>query len=122
MKLSELAQKTDSAIEQGSPDMEISGAAGLDIAGPKDISFLANPKYTPQIASTKAGALFLNTGVSTERTDIAILRAKDSYVAYTLALREFYPAGSAIAGIHPTAVIDASAEVSPQAEIGANVV
>lgn len=122
MKLSELAERTQSVIEQGSPETEISGAAGLDIAEPDEISFLANPKYTPQIIETKAGAVFLNEGVKVERTDIAVLRSKDSYVAYTLALRLFHPSEAVAPGIHPSAVIDATSTVSENAEIGANVV
>ena len=122
MKLSELAEKTGSMIEQGSPEMEVTGAAGLDIAGRSEISFLANPKYTPQIATTNAGALFLNEGVTIERSDVAILRAKDSYVAYTLALREFYPVEMIEPGAHPAAIIDPSAQVSPAAQVGPNVV
>src|SRR5687767_7949577 len=90
MKLSELAEKTGSVVEQGSPDTEISGGAGLDIAASDQVTFLANPKYTPQITTTKAGAIFLNKSVKVDRSDIAILRTKDSYVAYTLALREFH--------------------------------
>ena len=122
MKLSELAERTQSVIEQGSPETEISGAAGLDIAKPDEISFLANPKYTPQIAETKARAVFLNKDVKVERNDIAILRASDSYVAYTLALRLFHPAEPIAPGLHPTAIIDPTATVSANAEIGANVV
>src|SRR5258708_26588435 len=62
MKLSKLAKQTSSTIENGSPDLEITSAAGLDIAGEGDVTFLANPKYTPQIESTKAAAIFLNEG------------------------------------------------------------
>jgi len=122
MKLSELAEKTNSVIEQGSPDFEITAAAGLDIAGPDDISFLANPKYTPQVKETKAGALFLNDGVQLDRTDIAVLRANDAYLAYTRALRLFHPEPKANRSVHPSAVIDETAVVGNGCEIGANVV
>lgn len=122
MKLRELAEKTRSTIEQGSPEIEITAAAGLDIAGPQDVTFLANPKYTPQLATTRAGAVFLNEGVAPGRTDIAVLRARDAYVAYTETLRLFYPAQPVVPSVHPTAVIDPSASVSELAEIGANVV
>jgi UDP-3-O-[3-hydroxymyristoyl] glucosamine N-acyltransferase len=122
MKLSNLAELTFAVIENGSPETEITSAAGLDIAGTGDITFLANPKYTPQIASTKASAIFLNEGAKIERTDIAVLRAKDAYLAYTRALRLFFPVAAITLGIHPTAVIDSTARVSEQAEIGANVV
>ncbi|HMT08068.1 MAG TPA: LpxD N-terminal domain-containing protein, partial [Pyrinomonadaceae bacterium] len=122
MKLSELAKLTDSTLENGDGELEITSAAGLDIASPSDVSFLANPKYTPQINDTKAGAIFLTNGVKIERTDIAVLRVADSYVAYTLALRAFFPEPELRAFIHPTAVIDDTATVHPNVEIHANVV
>ena len=123
MKLLELARETASVIEQGSPDLEITSAAGLDIAGPSDISFLANPKYTPQIQETAAGAIFVNDGVEVGRTDIAVLRAKDAYVAYTLArVRLFFPEPEIVPAIHPSASIDSSAVVASDVEIHANVV
>jgi UDP-3-O-[3-hydroxymyristoyl] glucosamine N-acyltransferase len=122
MKLSDLGREISCRIEIGSPDREITSAGGLDIAGPDDISFLANPKYTPQILTTRAGAVILNEGVAIERDDIAVLRAKDAYVAYTLALRLFFPETAIVAGIHTSAVIDKSAEVAENVEIGANTV
>lgn len=122
MKLSELAERTSATIEQGSPEQEITSAAGLDIASESDITFLANPKYTPQVNETRAAAIFLSENTPIERKDIAILRVKDSYVAYTQALRLFFPEPAIVPGIHPTAVIDPSAKVAENVEIHANVV
>lgn len=122
MKLSELAEKTFCVIEQGDENLEISSAAGLDIAGKGDITFLANPKYTPQIQDTKASAIFLNENVVLDRQDIAILRAKDSYLAYTRALRIFNPAPEVVASIHLSAVIHETAKIAANVEIMANVV
>ena len=122
MKLSDLARETGSSIENGSPEVEIASAAGLDIAGKSDVTFLANPKYTPQISKTRAGAIFLNEGVTIDRNDIAVLRARDAYVAYTLALRLFFPEPEIVPGIHPTAVIDSAAKIASDVEIHANVV
>jgi UDP-3-O-[3-hydroxymyristoyl] glucosamine N-acyltransferase len=122
MKLEELAERTFSVIEQGAPDLEITGAAGLDIAGAGDVTFLANPKYTPQIHQTKAGAIFLNEKERIERTDIAVLRAKDPYLAYTRALRIFNPPPPVKAFIHPRAVIHETAQLAENVEIHANVV
>jgi UDP-3-O-[3-hydroxymyristoyl] glucosamine N-acyltransferase len=121
MKLSELAAKTSAVVERGDPNHEITSAAGLDIAGNGDVTFLANPKYTPDVAGTKASAIFLSEGVAITREDIAVLRAPDAYLAYTRALREFFPEAKAKAGIHPTAVIDPTAEIADDAEIAANV-
>ncbi len=122
MKLSELAEKTRSVIERGSPDLEIASAAGLDIAGGGDISFLANPKYTQQVAETRAAAVFLNKDTAIGRDDIAVLRADDAYVAYTRALRLFFPEPELNPFVHPSAVIDETAEVADDVEIHANVV
>jgi UDP-3-O-[3-hydroxymyristoyl] glucosamine N-acyltransferase len=122
MKLSELAETTFSVIETGSPELDINAAAGLDLAGDGEITFLANPKYTPQIKETKASAIFLADSVEIDRTDIAVLRAKDPYLAYTRALRAFHGSPKLRPSIHPSAVINESAEISEDVEIMANVV
>jgi len=64
----------------------------------------------------------LNEGVEIERTDIAVLRSKDSYLAYTRILRLFHPDREVLSFVHPTAVIDGTADVSLQVEIHANAV
>ncbi|MGB7210733.1 MAG: UDP-3-O-(3-hydroxymyristoyl)glucosamine N-acyltransferase [Pyrinomonadaceae bacterium] len=122
MKLSELAERTFCEIAHGSPDMDIIAAAGLDIAASGEITFLANPKYKPQIATTKASAIFLGENATTDRADLAVLHAKDPYLAYTRALRIFYPIRPLRPFMHPSAVIDETAVVSPETEIHANVV
>ncbi len=122
MKLSILAEKTFSRIVQGDENFEITGAAGLDIAESGQITFLANPKYTPQIKETKAGAIFLNEDVSLERQDIAVLQTKDAYLAYTRALRLFNPEPEITSFVHPSAIIAETAKVAKNVEINANVV
>ncbi|HQZ83590.1 MAG TPA: LpxD N-terminal domain-containing protein, partial [Pyrinomonadaceae bacterium] len=91
MKLSDLADKTDSIIERGDNAFEITSAAGLDLAENGEITFLANPKYTSQINETRASAIFLAEGIKLDREDIAVLRSNDPYLAYTKALRAFFP-------------------------------
>jgi UDP-3-O-[3-hydroxymyristoyl] glucosamine N-acyltransferase len=122
MKLAELAKAARASIESGAEDIEIKGAAGLDIAGEGEVTFLANPKYTPQVASTGASAIFVSEGVDIARDDLAVLRSEDAYVSYTLALRAFHPEPELDPFIHPTAVIDPSADVAEGVEIGAHVV
>jgi UDP-3-O-[3-hydroxymyristoyl] glucosamine N-acyltransferase len=121
MKLSELAALTAASIDGNFSDVEITGAAGLDDAGPRDVTFLANPRYTPRINSTKAGALYLSENAQTDR-DIPVLRAKDPYLAFTRALRLFHPEQKFTAFIHPSVVIDATAKVADNVWLGAGVV
>ncbi len=122
MKLSELAEKTFAVIEKGDENGEIIGAAGLDIAESGQITFLANPKYTPQIKHTKADAIFLNEKEICDRLDITVLRTKDPYLAYTRALRIFHPEPEINSFIHKTAVIEKNTKVAENVEINANVV
>ncbi len=118
MKLSELANKTGARLE--GTDCEIVGAAGLDEAQQGHITFLSNPRYTPKVNSTSASAIYLAEEVKTEK-DISILRAKDPYLAFTRALRIFYPENAIEPFIHPAAAIDPSAKVAQNVSIGAGV-
>jgi UDP-3-O-[3-hydroxymyristoyl] glucosamine N-acyltransferase len=119
MKLSDLASQTGARVE--GKDVEITGAAGLDEAREGHVTFLANPRYTPKVNSTLASAIYLAEDVTTEKA-ISILRVKDPYLAYTRALRIFYPDQKPEPAIHPTAVIDSSATVAANVSIGACVV
>ena len=122
MNIAELAERTGAQLE-GDAALEISSAAGLDIAGPGQVTFLANPRYTGQVQTTHAAAIYLGDKMTTEgRADLAVLRVRDPYLGYTRALRLFHPAPVCVPALHPTAVIDPTAEVSPQARIGAHVV
>ncbi len=121
MKLSELANLTAARLDEDSGDLEITGAAGLDEAQIGDISFLANPRYTPKVNTTNASAIYLAEGAPVERK-IPILRAVDPYLAYTRALRLFHPEPGYSSFVHPSAVIDPSSEVAEDVSIGAGVV
>src|SRR6266566_91492 len=105
MKLSELAKLTGASVEAGFNDIEITGAAGLDDAGPADVSFLANPRYTAKVNTTRAAAVYLAEEALIYRA-IAALRTKDPYLAYTQALRLFHPEPTFAAMVHESAVID----------------
>src|SRR4026209_1682940 len=122
MKLSDLAANTRANISVGDPEMEITGAAGLDIAGEGEVTFLANPKYTPQIKTTLASAIYLNETEDPAREDIAVLRAKDPYLAYTRALRLFHPEAELHPDVHPSATLHETADVALTVEMHANAV
>ena len=91
MKLSELAEITNAPYESSDGDIEITGAAGLEQAEPGQVTFLSNPRYTPKVAATAASAIFVGADVEVTRNDLAILRIKDPYLAFTRALIAFHP-------------------------------
>lgn len=122
MKLSELARLTGARVEERFNDVEVTGAAGLDEAEPGHVAFLANPRYTPRVQTTRASAVFLAEGVEAVREDIAVLFARDPYLAYTRALRLFNPEPEFEPLVHPSAVVDPSARLGEGVAIGASTV
>jgi len=118
MKLSELATHTGARIDGETLDIEILGAAGMDDAREGQVTFLANPRYTPRVNTTLASAIYLSEEAQIEKR-IPILRTKDPYLAYTRALRLFHPEPELQPFIHPAAVIDASARIAARVSIGA---
>src|SRR5271170_7223416 len=120
MKLSAIASALDVRLENGSPDTEISGLNGIELAGPGELTFVSNPKYAGAARTTRASAVIV--GEDFPAIAAAMLRAKDPYLAFALALELFHrPVGYA-AGVHPTAVVDASARVGANAHVGPYVV
>lgn len=114
MKLIKIAIATGARIESGDPEMEISGAAGLDEARPGEISFLANPRYALRVKRTRAAAIFLSESATIDGGDnqIALLRSSDPYLAYARALRIFHPEAGVEHFIHPSAFIETTAKIA----------
>jgi UDP-3-O-[3-hydroxymyristoyl] glucosamine N-acyltransferase len=119
MKLGELAARLGAEL-RGDADVEITGVKGIEEAGPSEVTFVANPRYGGLARKTKAAAVL----VEPEFPDIeaATLRLKNPYYAFSRALGFFYQPPTYAPGVHPTAVIDATAKIGEGAHIGAYVV
>jgi UDP-3-O-[3-hydroxymyristoyl] glucosamine N-acyltransferase len=119
MKLAELADRLGAEC-YGNPDAEITGVTGIEEAGPEHVTFVANPKYTGLAKKTRAGAVLVAPDFP--EIEAATLRIKNPYLAFARAIEIFHPAPAYPPGIHPTAVIPASARIGEGASIGAYVV
>lgn len=120
MKLAQIATTLGARLENGSPDMEITGVAGIKEAGPGQLTFVANPKYAAAARTTKASAVI----VADEFPAIssAMLRSKNPYLAFARALEVFCRPPRYEPGVHPTAVLHPSAKVGADAHVGPYVV
>ena len=116
MKLSTLAAHLGATL-QGDPDAEVTTAAGLEEAHAGQISFVANPKYTPLARTTQATAVLVEPAF--ESIAAATLRIPNPYLAFARALEILYQPPAYAPGIHPTAVIAPTAHIGPGAHIGA---
>ena len=95
----------------------ITGVSTLDSAGPRQIAFLANPKYRSRLASTGAGAVIVGPG-DRDAATIPRIVTDNPYAYYARTVTLFNPEAPARPGIHPTAQVDPAAVVAPSAEIG----
>lgn len=120
MKLSQIAASLDARLENGSPETEISGVAGIEEARAGHITFVANPKYSAAARSTSASAVIVTEEFPALTT--AMLRSKNPYLAFARAIELFYAPPQYAPGIHPTAIIHSSAKIGLNAHIGPYVV
>jgi UDP-3-O-[3-hydroxymyristoyl] glucosamine N-acyltransferase len=113
--LRELARVLGATLE-GEPDQTVDGVAPLETAGPRDISFLASPRYRRLAARGRAGALV----VPQDATGLpgALLRVPSPQQALIALLRLFHPEPPVAPGVHPTAVVAPDARVDPTASVG----
>ncbi|MBZ5543920.1 MAG: UDP-3-O-(3-hydroxymyristoyl)glucosamine N-acyltransferase [Acidobacteriia bacterium] len=119
MKLGELAARLGCTLE-GPANVEVTGVAGLDEAGPTEISFLANPKYIRKLKTTRAAAIIVSPDIPSG--DRALLRSDNPYLTFAKALEVFFPPYRPPAGIHPTAVIAPDTKLGRHPSIGPYVV
>jgi len=115
--LGALAQELNAEL-QGDPDHVISGLGTLQNAQSHQLSFLANPRYRPLLASTQAGAVLMRPQDKGDHTGPALFLA-NPYVAFATLSHRFDRTPTLPAGIHPSAVIAESAEIPASACIGA---
>ncbi len=120
MKLSAIAAALNLRLENGSPDTEITGLNGIEQAGPGELTFVSNPKYAGAARTTKAAAVIVAEDFPA--IPAAMLRAKNPYMAFARALELFHAPVRYAAGVHPTAVVDATARIGADAHIGPYVV
>nr|NIP71575.1 UDP-3-O-(3-hydroxymyristoyl)glucosamine N-acyltransferase [Gammaproteobacteria bacterium]NIR96569.1 UDP-3-O-(3-hydroxymyristoyl)glucosamine N-acyltransferase [Gammaproteobacteria bacterium]NIT62305.1 UDP-3-O-(3-hydroxymyristoyl)glucosamine N-acyltransferase [Gammaproteobacteria bacterium]NIX10105.1 UDP-3-O-(3-hydroxymyristoyl)glucosamine N-acyltransferase [Gammaproteobacteria bacterium]NIY30885.1 UDP-3-O-(3-hydroxymyristoyl)glucosamine N-acyltransferase [Gammaproteobacteria bacterium] len=99
----------DVALE-GDGDLELQGAAGLREAGPHDVSFLANPRYTAELATTRAGAVIVPRDAERPAGGAAVLRSANPYLSWARTLAFLVLEERPPAGVHPAAQVEPDAD------------
>ena len=114
--LREIARRFGGEIA-GDPDFEVSGVATLESAGPDRIAFLANARYLPQLKATRAGAVIVGEPARAA-TRLPRIVCANPYAYFARVSALFHPEPAPRPGAHATAVIDASARVAADAQVG----
>src|SRR5664279_2768871 len=114
MKLGELASRLGAEL-RGDAEVEVTGVRGIEDAGPSEITFVANPRYASLARTTQAAAVLVEPEF--QEISAATLRIKNPYLAFSRALAIFYQPPVYDPGVHPTALIDPTAEIGEGAHI-----
>lgn len=128
LTVAEVARIAQGEVE-GDGSRVVRGVKPLDEAGPGDLSFVAEPRYFPYIAASRAAALLVARGSDAPLPGgTTVVRVEDPRKALAVLLAALYPAAPEAPGVHPTAIVgegarvDATASVGPYAVIGAGTV
>ena len=102
----------------GDPDVAITGISGIKEAKEGDITFLANPKYSSLVETTKAAAII--TSREPVETSKPLIRTDNPSIAFTKVVDLAAPDDNKCPeGIHPTAVIHPGVHLAKGVAVGA---
>lgn len=111
----------------GDESVRVSSVATLEEAREGQVSFLANPKYEKDLATTRASAVLVRPEIAAPRR-MNLLRTRDPYAGVSAAIARLHGhrrhpqwGRSEHAWIHPSAVIGARANIGPGVHIDAEV-
>ena len=114
--LSELAKYLNS--QHVGADTAVSRIASLRGCDAQAITFAVDSQSAKQASESPAGAVIVRESDVQLMGNRPALIHKDPYFAYAKLAQYFAPRPVAKPGIHPSAVVDATASVDPTAEIG----
>ena len=119
MKLSEIARILHCELH-GDGDVEITDVAPVEDAPPGSLTFVVDRRRARELATSRAAAALLPP----DAPDVTLpsLRTSEPYAAFVAAVELFHPSPAREPGVHPTAVIAATARIGDGAVIGPHVV
>ena len=118
-RLDELASEMGLSY-RGDAQARIDGVGTLAGAGPSQASFLANPAYRSELASTRAAVVVMTADAADAYPGNALVSA-NPYVDWARLLETLTPPPPLEASVHASAIIAKQASVAPSAYVGAGV-
>lgn len=104
----------------GDPNVMVSDFSKIEEGRPGTLTFLANPKYTEYIYTTKASLVLVNADFVPEKNiDATLIKVENSYSALATLMSMVENMNARKSGVHETAVISEKAELGGEAYVGA---
>ena len=105
---------------EGNPEIEVSKLSKIEEGGPESLSFLANPKYTQFIYTTKASIVIVNKIFKAEKEiNSTLIRVEDAYKSFSKLLEYYNQVKMNKTGIESPVFISKSAIYGENIYIGA---
>ena len=105
---------------EGNPEIEVSKLSKIEEGGPESLSFLANPKYTQFIYTTKASIVIVNKIFKVEKEiHSTLIRVEDAYKSFSKLLEYYNQVKMNKTGIESPVFISKSAIYGENVYIGA---
>ncbi len=101
---------------EGNPDLELNGFAPAHTAKAGDLTFAENEVYF--VAADNSAAAAILVGVDLPPSRKTLIRVTHPRIAFARVLPLFFPESIPAPGIHPSAIVAATAEIDPSAHIG----
>lgn len=118
MNVGEIVTLCGGELVGGDASVAILGVGSLSEARPGEISFLSNPRYSHQVATTQATAVLVRPDWEGEHA-CALIRVEDPNRAFAdIAVALAPPALAYAPGVHASAVVDSTAEIGEGVHIG----
>lgn len=103
----------------GDRNIDIFNISKIEEGSKGSLTFLANPKYTEFIYTTKASAAIVSSDFEpTERIELTLIKVKDPYSSFTTILELFDKDLSKRKGISQLTDVDKSSKISDSSFIG----
>ena len=102
---------------RGDPGVTVERVGTLAQADGRAVAFLANPRYRPQLRTTRAAAVVLDAASAGE-CPVAALICPNPHATYARIAEVLHPLAAVRPGVHPSAVVAADARVDPSAVVG----
>lgn len=105
---------------EGNSEIEVSKLSKIEEGGPESLSFLANPKYTQFIYTTKASIVIVNKIFKAEKKiNSTLIRVEDAYKSFSKLLEYYNQVKMNKTGIESPVFISKSAIYGENIYIGA---
>lgn len=122
ISLQAVAGVVGGVLEHAEPSHIVTGIHTLKEASSSEVSFLANVRYKKGVGASRAAAILVAEDFEAEGDAVPLIRVADPYLAFALLQQHFFPLVQSSGRVNPSAVVDETARLADDVDVGAGAV